>query len=215
MRAQRTQAGLIRGCVVLLVLLGAFVAGSVWLTTKILATPNLGAAPRGPAHGIDETSLAISIVTEITPALVQNEHAEVVLNEADLTLLAALHNPDPQRYRDPQARIRNGQVVISSGTQVGPLNTTAVAWVTLTLDSQNHDVVSQVTDVQLGQLDVPSWARGSVDSRGDAVVSMDSLLANSVLKILVSQMDCLKVGDDGLHLGFHRPGVTADPSACG
>ena len=183
-----------------------------------LAAPDLGAPPGGTAHGSSEAVIAAALGGDAATQLVAKEHAVVVLSERDLSVIANARNPSPDRFRNPQARIRNGDVVVSADTSFGPFGVTAV--VSYRLQFSNTPGASQVSwqavDYAVGQLGIPGWIGDRFNPRGSASLNISTLFgSNPVLEALSESMDCVAVHSDGVHIGFHRPGVGAAASTCG
>jgi hypothetical protein len=212
------QAGLLRGCCFGLVLVVVLVAGTVFVTVRALAAPDLGPPPGGTAHGSSEVVIAAALAGDAATQLVFGDHATVTLSERDLTVIANARNPSPDRFRNPQARVRNGDVVVSADTSVGPLGVTGVVRYVLlfSTSSGTTQVSAQVVDYAVGQLGVPGFLGDRVDPRASSSVNLTALFAsNLILEGLSQSLDCVAVHDDGVHVGFHRPGVSAAPGTCG
>jgi hypothetical protein len=145
-------------------------------------------------------------------------HATVTLSERDLTVIARARNPRPDRFADPEARVRDGEVVISASTPLGPLSVTSVARIRVGLTSATGGrprLLSDVTAVEFGALSVPGWARSALDPRGGDTLELDQAFdASPALGLLRDNLDCLAVGGGGVRIGIHRPGVTAFPAGC-
>ncbi|MGH7721437.1 MAG: hypothetical protein ACRENL_01205 [Candidatus Dormibacteria bacterium] len=212
------QAGLIRGCCFPLILLVVLVAATVLVGQRALAAPDLGAPPGGTAHGTTEAVIAAALAGDAATQLIAGDHALVKLSERDLTVIANARNPSPDRYRNPQARVRNGYVVVSADSSLGPFGVTEVARFALLFSntSGSAQVTTHVVDYAVGQLGVPGFIGDRVDPRGSATINLSALFAsNPALEALLQTLDCVAVHDDGVRVGFHRPGVSADASRCG
>ena len=109
-------------------LLVVLVVGGIVVVTKALAAPDLGAAPGGTVHGSSAAVIAAALGGAAATQLLAMDHAVVTVSERDLTVIATARNPSPARFRNPQARVRNGYIVVSADTSVGPFGVTAVAW---------------------------------------------------------------------------------------
>jgi hypothetical protein len=217
-RTRAPQAGLVRGCCLGLIVVAALLVVSIIVGSRVLAAPDLGPPPGGTAHGSSEAVVAAALGGEAATQLLSKEHAVVSLSERDLTVIANARNPSPARFRDPQARIRNGDVVVSADTSVGPFGVTAVA--TFRLLFSNASGTTQVTahavDYAVGQLGIPGFIGDRLDPRGSATLNLTALFAsNPALELLSQAMDCVAVHSDGVHIGFHRPGVGASSATCG
>lgn len=215
---RRGQAGVIRGCCLGIVLLGVLlIAGGGYLTQRALAAPDLGAPPGGTAHGSNQTLLAASLAADLAVQVISKPHAVVTLSEKDLTVIADEHNPEPAKYRNPQARIRGQYVVVSAQTSVGPFDATAVARYTLLFDDSTGrpNITAQAVDYAVGRLTIPDWARSQLDPRGSGTLSLNALLgSNPALHLVADHLECVAIAPDGIRLGFHRPDVAMDPAAC-
>ena len=213
------QAGLVRGCCLGLIVLAVLAVFLAVEGFRALADPGLGAPPAGPGHGPTVALIAGTLAGSAATQLVAGEHATVVLSEADLTIIAQSHNPSPDRFRNPQVRIRDGRLVVSGQTSVGPFGVTAVLRVQLSFDDSagTPKITAQVTDYQAGQLDVPGWIGDRFAPQGTSTTfDLQTLFAaDPALQMLSSAMECVAVQGDGVHVAFHRPGVSADPSRCG
>ncbi len=207
-----------RGCCLGLVLVAALVVAGVIFASRALAAPNLGSPPGGTAHGSSEAVIAAALSGDAATQLLDGEHAVVALSERDLTVIATARNPSPDRYRNPQARIRNGDVVVSADTSVGPFGVTAVASFALLFSDAGgaSKVTAQAVDYAVGQLGIPGFIGDRLDPRGSASLNLTALFAsNAALEALSKSMDCLAVRPDGVHIGFHRPGVAPSAGVCG
>lgn len=216
-RPRFAQAGLVRGCCLGLILLAAVVVATVVLASQALAAPDLGAAPGGTAHGSSEAVIAAALGGDAATQLLTKEHAMVSLSERDLTVIANARNPSPDRYRNPQARIRNGDIVVTADTNVGPFGVTAVATFQLTVSNASGavQVTAQAVQYAVGQLGIPGFIGDRVDPRASSSINLTALFAsNPALEILSRALDCLSVQPDGVHVGFHRPGSGASDPAC-
>ena len=217
-RSRAEQAGLVRGCCLGLILLAALVVATVVITSRALAAPDLGAAPSGSAHGSSEAVIAAALGGDAATQLLTRDHAVVSVSERDLTVIANARNPSPDRYRNPQARIRNGDIVVSADTSVGPFGVTAVATFQLTFSNASgaSQVTAQAINYAAGQLGIPGFIGDRLDPRASSSINLTALFAsNAALKLLSQALDCVAVRADGVHIGFHRPGVIPDAGTCG
>lgn len=208
---------LLRGCCFGFVLVVVLVAATAFVTVRALAAPDLGPPPSGASHGSSELVIAAALAGDAATQLLAAEHAVVVLSERDLTVIARARNPAPARYRNPVARIRNGDVVVSADTDVGPLGVTAVATFQLILSdtSAATQITAQAVDYAVGQLGVPGFLADHLDPRGSHTLNLTHLFAsNPALLALSTTLECLSVRPDGVHVGFHRPG-SSQSTACG
>lgn len=213
-RGQRAGA---LGCVFLLLALGVLAGGGV-LGSRSLATPELGATPAGPGHGATDLEIGSVLAPQLVRSLVLHPHALVVLSEQDLTVLARTHNPSPERYRDPEVRVREGRLVVSALTTVAGQAVTGVARLEVGLTAQDQAgpaVTTSLAEVDVGQLPIPEWARSALNLPSDQAVDPSLVLrANPTLRQLATDLDCVGVAADGLRLGFHRPGAPPAPAGC-
>lgn len=216
-RRRAAEAGLVRGCCLGIALLLVLVVGGVVLTTRAVAAPDLGQPPGGVAHGSTELLLAASLAADAAGQLLHGEHAVVVVSERDLTMIAQRRNPSPDRFRDPQVRIRNGHIVVSGDTSVGPLGVTAVVEYTLTLDSSSGAtaLTAQAVGYHAGQLPVPAVLGDRLNPHSTEVIDLRSLFGGNPLFATLGQtLDCLSVQPDGVHVGFHRPLTVPSTPSC-
>ena len=216
-RSRPAEAGLVRGCCLGLILLAALVVATIVLASRALAAPDLGAPPGGTAHGSSEAVIAAALGGDAATQLLTKEHAVVSLSERDLTVIANARNPSPDRYRNPQARIRNGDIVVTADTSVGPFGVTAVATFQLTFSNASGapQVTAQAVQYAVGQLGIPGFIGDRFDPRASSSVNLTALFAaNPALKLLSQALDCVAVRADGVHIAFHRPGVSPDTGTC-
>jgi len=208
-----------RGCLVLLIAAALVAVTCGVLGTVALSTPNLGDPPGGTDHGESEQAIAAGIAAELAGQLLVRAHGVVELSEHDLTVLIHENNPNPTRYRDPQARVRDGLVVVDAHTPVGPFTVDAVARIALSLTS-GGDGLPQVSadfrSVQVGGLGLPDFAARALQDRIQHVFDLQNLLSSdNVLRLARGALDCVAVAGDAVRLGFHRPGVAQAPQDCG
>ncbi len=188
------------------------------LASRALAAPDLGPAPAGTAHGSSEAVIAAALGGDAATQLLSREHAVVSVSERDLTVIANARNPSPDRFRNPQARIRNGDVVVSADTSIGPFGVTAVATFQLIFANSSGatQVTAQAVNYAVGQLGIPGFIGDRINPRASASLNLTALFAsNPALELLSQSMDCVSVQPDGVHIGFHRPGVSPSASVCG
>jgi hypothetical protein len=211
------QRGFVRGCCLGLLVLLILVGGSVFVADRALAAPVLGAPPAGPAHGADETAIAIALGKEMAEQLLISPHGVVVLSEEDLTVLAVANNPHPNEYRDVQVRVRNGLVVVSAQISAGPFTPTAVAHISLALQpgANGPVIAAQVPEVDIGMLGLPGFAGSGLVAQIDSALSLDRLFAIAPeLTPLRTDIECVAVVPGGIAVGVHTPFVASDPSSC-
>lgn len=216
-RSRRGEHGIVRGCCFGIVLLVVMIVGLV-LALRAMAAPDLGAPPGGTAHGSTEVVIAGSLAGDAGTQLLRGEHAVIALSERDLTVIAQARNPSPDRYRNPEVRLRDGRLVVSAQTSIGPFGVTAVARLTLTFDKSggSPQITTRVTDYSLGQLGVPGIIGDRFNPRATTTTfNLSTLFAASpALESLSQSMECVSVTADGMRVAFHRPGVTDDPNRC-
>ena len=212
------ELGLLKGCCAGLVTGGLLLAVAAYLLIRALSQPDVGAAPRGPAHGATPSAIATTLAAQAAASLVTSPHATVTLSEQDLTVLATAENPEPEKFREPQARIRDGRLVVSAASSLGPFDTTTTVTLSVAMTRSSDGIpgaTATVLEVDLGRLSLPDWARATFDPRGNGTISLDQFLSDPALKVARQDLDCVRLADSGLVLSFHRPGVAADPTACG
>jgi hypothetical protein len=198
--------------VVLLLLAGVGVAA--WLA---VSAPDLGAPPRGPDDGDSRLAIAATMGRLAATGLVRSAHTVVTLSEQDLTTVLRASNPDAQQFQDPEARVRDGQVVIDARSPLGPVTVTAVARVELSLicpPDGAPDVAADVRAVSAGRLPLPGFAVSQVRDRISRDVDLHTLLADARLDPIRPYLDSVSVTDGGVALGFHRPALL-QRGACG
>ena len=208
---------LLRGCCFALFIPMLVLVALVVLTLRATAAPDLGADPAGPSHGSTEALIAAALAGSAATQLAAGEHASVTLSERDLTVMAAAHNPSPTRFRNPQSRVRGGYLVVSAQTSVGPLGVTGIARYSISFadDTGVAELTASSVDYAVGQLSLPGWVADRIDPRGSSTLNLTGLFgSNPALQTLAKNMECVAVQNDGVHVGFHRPGSTADPTTC-
>jgi hypothetical protein len=220
MRAGRRggQSGLVRGCCLGLILLAALVIFSAVEGYRALAAPDLGSPPAGPSHGDSLVVMAAALGGNAATQLIAGEHAVIVLSEQDLTTIAVARNPSPDRFRSPEVRVRGGLLVVSAQSSLGPFGVTPVVRMRVDFSSSSGrpQVSATSTDYAVGQLGIPQWLGDRLDPRASATFNLSSLFAaNPALQLLSEALECVNVQSDGVHVGFHRPGVSADATRCG
>jgi hypothetical protein len=207
-----------RGCLVLAAVAAALAVLTGVLATMALSTPDLGVLPAGSNDGPTELAIAATLATELAAGLAAGPHTVLRISEHDLTVLVRENNPNPSRFEDPHARIRDGLVVIDAHTRVGPFTVDAVARLALVLLTGSDGlprVGAEFRAVQVGGLGLPDFAARAVQDRIQQAFDLQDLLAsNPVLRLARRSLDCVGVGDDGVRLGFHRVGVAAAPGDC-
>jgi hypothetical protein len=208
-----------RGCIWALAALFVLAVVLGVLGAAALAAPDLGPAPGGRNNGDTEAAIAANLGAQLAAQLALQEHAVITLSEHDLTVLVRQNNPNPSRFQDPNARIRDGVVVIDTRTAVGPVTVDVVARLSLrrtTAGDSTPQVTATFTSVQVGGLGLPDFVARSVQDRVQQAFDLEDVLAsNSVLDLARHDLDCVLVTAVGVRLGFHRPGSPADPSSCG
>jgi hypothetical protein len=133
-------------------------------------------------------------------------------------VLVREHNPGPERFQSPDVRVRGGLVVIDARTPIGPFTVTAVAKLALsrTEDSGGPRVSANFDAVQVGNLGLPGAVTSALQDRVQAAFDLQNLLSSSPELSLARQaLECVRVGDGVVRLGFHRPGSAEQASACG
>lgn len=216
--SRAAQAGLVRGCCLGLLVLAAVAIFAAVEGFRALADPDLGAQPGGTSHGTDLVLIAAELAGDAGTQLLTAEHAVVVVSEQDLTVIALARNPSPDRFRNPQVRIRNGLLVLSAQSSIGPFGVTPVARTQLVFSdpSGSPQISTRTVDYAVGQLGLPQWLGDRLDPVASTTISFAKLFAaNPILLTLSQALECVSVQPDGVHVGFHRPLSIADPSRCG
>jgi len=214
----RARRRLSRGCGCLLAGVAVLLVVLIVLATQVLASPDLGPAPGGADDGETQTAIAVHQGGSLVTQLLTAEHAHVDLSEHDLTVLVRENNPDTGRFQSPEVRIRAAQVVIDARTPVGPFTVVAVARMALarTEDSSGPRVSGTFQAVQVGNLGLPGQVTSALQDHVQQAFDLQDLLsASPELSLARSALECVRVGDGVVRLGFHRPGVAEDPAACG
>jgi hypothetical protein len=201
---------------ILLVLLVAGAGGVVaW---QAASSPDLGAAPRGPDDGHTRLQIAAAMGRKAAQGLAVSPHTVVTLSEQDLTTVLRSSNPAAQQFQDPEARVRDGLVVIDVRTTLGPVSITAVGRVGLGLVCPADgapDVAADVRDISAGRMPLPGWAVSQIRDRISRDVDLHGLLADAQLDPVRPYLDSVNVTDAGVALGFHRPGLLQPSTTCG
>jgi hypothetical protein len=208
-----------RGCFWALLVTAVLVAVLGVLAFIALDTPDLGAAPAGVDDGDTQAQIVARMATSLSAQLLLQPHGVITLSEHDLTVLVTENNPNPARFQDPQARIRDGLVVIDARTKVGPFTVDAVARLALSR-TLGADSLPQVTAtfeaVQVGGLGLPDFAARALQNRVQQAFDLQDVLSrDAYLRAVRSALDCVRVAADGVRLGFHRPGSGGPPADCG
>jgi hypothetical protein len=202
--------------VVLLVLV--LIAGGGVVTWQATAAPDLGAPPRGPDDGHSRLEIAAAMGRKAAQGLALGPHTVVTLSEKDLTTVLQSSNPDAQHFQDPEARVRDGLVVIDVRTRLGLVDITAVGRAALTLVCPADgvpDVAAEVRSISAGRMPLPGWAVTQIRDRISRDVDLHGLLADAQLDPIRPYLDSVAVTDAGVALGFHRPGLIQSGTACG
>ena len=184
------------------------------LLIRLTSAPDLGAPPAGPDDGGSPGAIAAALGAEVQTELVRPgaPGATVMVSERDLSTLAAADNPDPELFTAPAVRARGAQLWVSAGSHLGPLGVVVTARLTLDL-RPGGEITYDEEELDVGDQSIPGFMRSAIDPRGDAVLSLTSLLSGGQL----SQygLECLMVVPGrGLELGFHIPFLNADPGYC-
>jgi len=208
-----------RGCFWALLVTAVLVAVLGVLAFIALDTPDLGAAPGGVDNGDTQAQIVARMATSLGAQLLLQPHGVITLSEHDLTVLVTENNPNPARFLDPQARIRDGLVVIDARTKLGPFTVDAVARLALSR-TVGADSLPEVTAtfeaVQVGGLGLPDFAARAVQNRVQQAFDLQDVLSRDpYLRAVRSALDCVRVAADGVRLGFHRPGSGVAPADCG
>ena len=202
----------------LLLVVVAVAAAAALLGVSATAAPDLGDAPRGPADGPDQPTIAATLGTRLATALLVQPTALASLSEADLTVIVRAGNPHPDSFGDPEARVRDGLVVVDGATDVGPLHVTAVGRfaVSLVHDADGTpDIAAALREVDAGKLTLPGFVRDRLASDLEASAGIGRVLSSAPsLFRLRPFLDCVAVSADSVVLGFHRPGSAPAPGAC-
>lgn len=194
------------------------VAGGGFVAWQASAAPDLGAAPRGPDDGSTRLEIAATMGRKAAAGLALAPHTVVTLSEQDLSTVLRTSNPDAQHFRDPEARVRDGLVVIDAHTSLGPLGFVAVGRVSLSLvcpPDGAPDVAADVRGISAGRMPLPGWAVSQIRDRIGRDIDLHGLLADAQLDPIRPYLDSVQVTGDGVALGFHRPGILQSNDPCG
>jgi hypothetical protein len=207
-----------RGCGCALAAAALLVILVVVLAVQALASPDLGPAPGGTDDGSDQTAIAVRLGGSLATQLLAGEHGHVDLSERDLTVLVREHDPDSERFQDPEVRVRGSQVVIDARTPFGPFTVVAVARMALArlVDANGPRVSGTFQATQVGNLGLPDQVTSALQDRVQQAFDLQDLLtASPILSLARQALECVRVGDGVVRLGFHRPGAVEQPQACG
>jgi len=202
---------------VALLLVAVLIAGGGFVTWESTAAPELGAAPRGPDDGHTRLQIAAVMGRKAAQGLALAPHTVVTLSEKDITTVLRSSIPDPQQFRDPEGRVRDGLVVIDVRTKLGPVDITAVGRVALSLVCPADgapDVAADVNSISAGRMPLPGWAVTQIRDRISRDIDLHGLLADAQLDPIRPYLDSVAVTADGVALGFHRPGLLQGNSPC-
>jgi len=202
---------------VALLLVAVLIAAGGLLTWQSTAAPDLGAAPRGPDDGHTRLQIAAVMGRKAAQGLALAPHTVVTLSEKDITTVLRSSIPDPQQFRDPEGRVRDGLVVIDVRTKLGPVGITAVGRVALSLVCPADgapDVAADVNSISAGRMPLPGWAVTQIRDRISRDIDLHGLLADAQLDPIRPYLDSVAVTADGVALGFHRPGLLQGNSPC-
>lgn len=200
-----------------LLLVAVLIAGGGFVTWESTAAPELGAAPRGPDDGHTRLQIAAVMGRKAAQGLALAPHTVVTLSEKDITTVLRSSIPDPQQFRDPEGRVRDGLVVIDVRTKLGPVDITAVGRVALSLVCPADgapDVAADVNSISAGRMPLPGWAVTQIRDRISRDIDLHGLLADAQLDPIRPYLDSVAVTADGVALGFHRPGLLQGNSPC-
>jgi hypothetical protein len=217
---RRGERGLLRGLLLAVVgvLLLLLVIGG-WSYRRMTSAPDLGAPPQGPAHGTTESALAVYAATQLVGLLspVGSRHATVTFSEQDLTALAKERASSD--FADPQVRVRDGEVVVSGDASVAGLGVVGVGRLGLHLVAGSDgqpDITVSLDEIDAGQLTLPSFLRDAIAQQVQSQVQLDNVLeADSRLRLLRPELECVAAAPAGVVLGFHAPFEPADRASCG
>ena len=200
-----------------LLLVAVLIAAGGLLTWQSTAAPDLGAAPRGPDDGHTRLQIAAVMGRKAAQGLALAPHTVVTLSEKDITTVLRSSIADPQQFRDPEGRVRDGLVVIDVRTKLGPVDITAVGRVALSLVCPADgapDVAADVNSISAGRMPLPGWAVTQIRDRISRDIDLHGLLADAQLDPIRPYLDSVAVTADGVALGFHRPGLLQGNSPC-
>lgn len=215
-RGRRAQLGLVRGCCALVVVAVVVLGFVVFLAVRVFAAPDLGAAPRGPDDGENETAISLNLGAQVVAQLLTQPHATVTLSEHDLTILVGQHVANT--LSDATVRTRAGRIVISGQHPFGPFTVTPAAYLAVSLDTTKEppSLSSQIVQLDLGQLGLPGFIKDRILGSLASSIDLDRVFNGSpALKALRANLECLTVVDGGLRFGVHSPLAAPDPGVCG
>jgi hypothetical protein len=202
-----------------LLLLLALAGGGGVIIWQATAAPDLGDAPRGPDDGHSRLQIAASMGRKVAQGLLLGPHTVVTLSEQDLTTVLRSSVASAQQFQDPEARVRNGLVVIDARSSLSALTFIAVGRVALSLACPPDgapDVSAEVQGISAGRMPLPGWAVTQIRDRISQEIDLHGLLADAQLNPIRPYLDSVQVTATGVALGFHRPGLQLQSgNACG
>lgn len=186
---------------------------------QAFATPDLGGAPGGSNDGETQNAIAAHLGTSLIAQFLAGQHAVVSVSEHDLTVLIREHNPNPSRFQQPEARVRDSLVVVDARTPAGPFTVWAVARLALSRTTDSSGIPRVSADfraVQVGSLGLPDLVAHALQDRIQQAFNLQDLLgADPNLRLARQALECVQVSSTAVRIGFHRPDASADPNGCG
>jgi hypothetical protein len=202
-----------RGCCIGLLVLFVLCAGAALLAMRITATPVLVTSPlAGPDDGARSQEIATALARQLQADLLKSPHgqASLLLSEHDLSVIAAQANPDPATFSDVQVRSRDGYLLVSADSHLGPLPIVVTVRLVPRL-SGDGTLSVDIAEVDVGDQSIPGFMRSAIDPRGQDVLPA-GLFKN--LDLSSFGPDCLAVVAGGVELGFHSPTTPPNPGNC-
>lgn len=217
-RGRGDERGVMGGILAALVI-GVIVTVAAIGYHQVTSVPDLGGPPLGPADGPDEHAIAAALAPRLARGLVDSPHPVILISQQDLTVLARAHNPEAARLRNPVVRTGDGVVMLSGDSDLARTPVVTSARLNLTLGGVGTPaatVEATVERIDVGNLTIPGWMRSQLFSAVPNSLNLNSLFGdNPTLRSLTPFLECVAPAPAGVRLGFHRPGATPDPAACG
>ena len=174
-RAHPGERGAIRGCCVGLALMIVLTGAAALLLLRLTGTPDLGAPPSGSDDGASQQAIAATLAPLVADGLSSSAQTAVLLSERDLTVIAAENNPDPEMFTQPQVRSRDGELLLSAASNLGPMPVVTTVKLSLHLTGAG-DVALGVVELDVGDQIIPGFLRSALDPRGNAPFDLSPFL---------------------------------------
>jgi hypothetical protein len=183
------------------------------LLLRLTGTPDLGAPPSGSDDGASQQAIAATLAPLVADGLSSSAQTAVLLSERDLTVIAAENNPDPEMFTQPQVRSRDGELLLSAASNLGPMPVVTTVKLSLHLTGAG-DVALGVVELDVGDQIIPGFLRSALDPRGNAPFDLSPFLGAPGMAAFRPLVECVAAVPGGVELGFHRQGSPENPGIC-